>query len=61
MAGGNFPVTKNSMLPTVSVVTQPHCQLHPPPLPMTPHVSVRNYKYATVKLLKVEGGEEGGL
>ena len=43
---------------TVSVVTQPHCQLHPPPLLMTLHASVvTGKKNAQVKIMKVFTGE----
>lgn len=42
--------SSDSKLLTVSVVTQPHCQLHPPLLLMTPHASVvRNRKNAQIK------------
>lgn len=55
MAGGIFPVTENSKLLTVSVVTQPRCQLHPPPLLKTLHASVvRNRKKAHMKVLPEE-------
>lgn len=41
-------MTRDSKLLTVSVATQPHCQLHPPPPLMTPHASVvRNRKNCT--------------
>lgn len=50
---------KHNKLFTVSVATQPHCQLRPPPLLMTLHVSeVKNRQNTQVKTMKVFSAKE---
>lgn len=44
---------KHSELFTVSVATQPHCQLHPPPLLMTLHVSEVQKQRERTKRMKL--------
>lgn len=55
-------MTKDIKLLTVSVVTQPHCQLHPPPLLMTLHASVvRNREDAQSDDQSITTGIERGM
>lgn len=50
---------KHNKLFTVSVATQPHCQLHPPPLLMTLHVSeVKNRRNTQMKTVKAFSEKE---